>query len=298
MSRERRERKIGAFRRAACLAALAAAFAAAAQPLHVEKLGDGERTVLFLPGLHAHADLWRPWAESLAAADAGYRALLATPAGFAGVPPQGLENGFQASVLPALAALLREEDARDATVVGHSIGGLLALMLARREPHRVGGVLVVNSLPFLAELFMPGATPRQAAERAEAIAREMVAGDDAGYRESQAGMLAGMTKTRAFLPTLKRWLATSHRPTSAAAFKDALAMDFRPALPEIAQPVLALAAWDAAMGIPKSRMESLFASQYDGLPNGRVRVVEGSLHFAMIDQRPAFDAALEEALDR
>ena len=280
------------------LASLLAVTSFAGQPMRIDPLGAAGPPVIFIPGLNSHADVWRPWAEELASAEPGHRVFLITPAGFAGVTPYKLADGFHAGLLPGLSALLEAEDLRDVTVVGHSAGGLVALMLARREPERVGRILVVDSLPFLAGLFMPGATPQQAVDQAAAMAQQMARSTEAAYQEQQAMALPTYTKTTSFLPTLQAWAAESDRATSIAAFKDTLGTDFRPALPEITQPVLVPAAWDAAMGVPKDRIETLYATQYDGLPTVSVRIVENSFHFLMIDQPAAFEAALVEVLGR
>lgn len=280
------------------VASLLAATSFAGQPMRIDKLGTAGLPVIFLPGLNSHADVWRPWAEKLAAEEPGRRVFLITPAGFAGVTPYKLADGFHAGLLAGLSALLEAKDLRDVTVVGHSAGGLVALMLAQREPERVGSVLVVDSLPFLAGLFMPGTTPQQAVDQAAAMAQQMAESSESAYQEQQAMTLPTYTKTASFLPTLKAWSAESDRPTSIAAFKETLAADFRPALPEVTQPVLVLAAWDAAMGVAKDHIESLYATQYGGLPNGNVRIVENSFHFVMIDQPAAIDAALAEVLGR
>ena len=282
----------------AILASILATTSFAGQPMRIDQLGDAGPPVLFIPGLNSHADLWRPWADELASSEPGFRAFLVTPAGFAGVTPYKLADGFHAGLLPGLSALLEAEDLDDVTVVGHSAGGLVALMLAHREPERVRSVLAVDSLPFLAGLFMPGATPKQAVDQAAAMAQQMAESSESAYREQQSMTLPTYAKTSSFLPTLQAWSAESDRATSIAAFKDTLATDFRPALPEIEQPILVLAAWDAAMGVPKDHIDSLYTAQYGGLPNGSVRIVEDSFHFVMIDQPAAFDTALAEALGR
>ena len=283
---------------AAILASVLAATSFAGQPMRIDQLGTAGPPVLFIPGLNSHADVWKPWAEGLASAEPGHRSFLITPAGFAGVTPYKLGDGFHAGLLPGLSALLEAEDLHDVTVVGHSAGGLVALMLAHREPERVRSVLVVDGLPFLAGLFMPGATPQQAVDQAAVMAQQMTASSESAYREQQAMTLPTYAKTSSFLPTLQAWSAESDRATSIAAFKDTLATDFRPALPDITQPVLVLAAWDAAMGVPKDHIDALYTVQYGGLPNGSVRVVENSFHFVMIDQPAAFDNALAEVLGR
>ena len=62
--------------------------------------------------------------------------------------------------------------------------------------------------------------------------------------------------------------------------------------------MLVLAAWDAAMPVPKAAIEALFQRQYAGLPAGEVRVVEDAFHFLMIDQPSAFESALAEIQGR
>ncbi len=129
------------------------------------------------------------------------------------------------------------EQAQGATVVGHSTGGLGALMmLAYDEPALVG------RLPLLAEMLLPGATPEQAAAQASRLAQRMRSLPDEAYRARQDMTLTTYTKSPSFLSTLQAWSNASDRATATTAFQEALATDFRPALPDIAQPVLVLAA--------------------------------------------------------
>ena len=268
--------------------------AAGAPALQVAAQGEGP-VVLFLAGLNVHGEVWRPWADALAA---DHRVLVVTPAGFAGVPPIDREAGFFATHVAALRDLLAQEDAEGALVVGHSLGGVAALMLAAAEPDRVGRLLVVDSLPFLAEMFLPGATPAQADERAAAMAARSMALAEADYLAEAELAIANAAKSAAFLGRLRGWARASDRATAVAAFRELLGGDQRGALPEVSQPVLVLAAWDAAMPVPRAAIEALFQRQYAGLPAGEVRVVEDAFHFLMIDQPRAFESALAEVQGR
>ena len=165
-------------------------------------------------------------------------------------------------------------------------------MLARAEPKRVGSVLVVDSLPYLAETFMPGATPWQAAQQAGAVVQWMLDGN------RRVRLLATLTSSPSFLTTLEAWSDASDRATSMTAFKEILSTDFRQELKDITQPITVLAAWYPAMSITKAQRESLFMEQYAQAPNVRILVVENSSHFIMIDQPQAFDAALATVLDQ
>lgn len=275
----------------ALIAATSPARAAADADLRVARFGEKGPVVLFIPGLASSGDLWTPWAERLGET---HRVVVVTPPGFAGTPPAGWEEGFYERYLPALATLLEGADAKDALIIGHSIGGFTGLRLAKSEPERVGRVLVVDSLPFLAELFLPGATPETAPARAEAMAAGIRAMSDEAYAAQQARTATILTNTPDFAPTIAQWSTASDRATIAAAMAETLAADFRAELGDITQEVLVLVAWDPAMGLPKTRIETLFKNQYEALPNGEVRVVDGARHFLMIDAAEAFDAALRE----
>lgn len=277
------------------LCALSSLPAAADPPaLQVVRQGEGP-VVLFLAGLNVHGDVWRPWADALAV---DHRVLVATPAGFAGVAPTRRETGFFATHVAALARLLAAEQAEGAVVVGHSLGGLTALLLAAGEPDRVGRVLVVDSLPFVAELFLPDVAPAAARRHAETMAkRSMALGRDA-YLAEAASTIAIAAKNAVFRDRLRAWAAASDRATVVTAFREMAGNDYRPTLPEIRQPVLVLAAWDAAMPFAKEAVEGLYKRQYAALAAGEVRVVEDALHFLMIDQPAAFESALRAVLAR
>ena len=263
--------------------------------LHVQRLGEaqGDRAVVFLPALNTHRDLWRQWAEPLAAS---HRVLVVTPAGFPDGPAPAYRDGFYTTLVPALANLLATEDIAAATLVGSSIGGLLALMLAKEQPDRVRNVLVVDGLPYLAGLFLPHVSPAQAPAQAKALAQRARGLPQAAYLQEQLAGLERYTLDPSFRTTLGGWLESADRATSILALEETLALDYRPHLPSIAQPVLVLAAWEAAMPASKAAIGRLFRDQYAGLPNVDVRVVENSRHFVMVDRPEAFEAALAEVV--
>ena len=285
-----------AFFAALSLAASAGATDAPHTPaLHVQRLGEAqrERAVVFLPALNTHRDLWRRWAEALAAS---HRVLLVTPAGFPGGPAPDYDDGFYASLVPALGNLLVTEEIANATLVGSSIGGLLALMLAKEQRDRVRNVLVVDGLPYLAGLFLPHVTPAQAPAQAEALAQRARGLSQDVYLQEQLASLERYTLDPSFRTTLGGWLESADRATSILALEETLVLDYRPHLPSIVQPVLVLTAWEAAMPASKATVGQLFRDQYAGLPNVEVRVVENSRHFVMVDRPDAFEAALAEVV--
>ena len=61
-----------------------------------------------------------------------------------------------------------------ARIVGHSLGGLAALELARAHPEDASALMIVDSLPYVGDIFVPGATIAQLEPRAKMIRDQMV----------------------------------------------------------------------------------------------------------------------------
>jgi pimeloyl-ACP methyl ester carboxylesterase len=68
--------------------------------------------------------------------------------------------------------------------------------------------------------------------------------------------------------------------------------DFRPLLPQIEAPVTVLFAWEAMMPVDAEALRARYESQYQGLNELELRMVENSRHHIMLDQPEAFAAEL------
>jgi len=131
----------------------AAAFAAAPSPAFVSKrievtvrgvrAGEG-KDVLLIPGLASGPAIW----SGLAARLPGHRLHIVHVAGFAGKPAGPNASGPLLAPLAAeLARYIRERRLTAPVIIGHSMGGTLAMMLALREDARPGRIMVVDMLP-------------------------------------------------------------------------------------------------------------------------------------------------------
>ena len=84
----------------------------------------------------------------------GYRYHLVQFAGFAGTPARGNARGEVVAPLAAeLARYIRSRGLRRPAIVGHSMGGTVAMMIAAKNPSLVGKLMVVDMLPQPAGLF-------------------------------------------------------------------------------------------------------------------------------------------------
>ena len=251
----------------------------------------GARPLVLIPGLASSAELWSPWAERFGAS---HEVHIIAIRGFAGLPAEGPLR--LSTIADDLAAYLDAQALDDAVLVGHSAGGMVAMQTAAKSD-RVGALVLVDSLPFTAALYMPGATPEDAAAAAQGLGSAMSSMALETFRQQQRAGLAVYSKTASFLPTLTEWSDRSDRSAVVEIYTDLLSTDYRVTLAGIAVPIHVLAAWDNAMGVPREFVQQLFTDQYAASPNATVTVIDDSFHFIMIDRPDAFDAALAKALE-
>jgi pimeloyl-ACP methyl ester carboxylesterase len=85
-----------------------------------------------------------------------YRLHLVQVAGFAGAPAgPNAAAGMLPGIVEELHGYISATQMRP-VVVGHSMGGLLAMMLAEKYPADVKKMVIVDTLPFYALLSSPG----------------------------------------------------------------------------------------------------------------------------------------------
>src|SRR3954462_9417519 len=144
-------------RRTLLLAGLAFAAAGApvaAQPFQpsrfsVQVVGRGPDVIL-IPGLTSGREVWRATVNALP----GYRYHLIQVAGFAGEPARGNRAGpVVAPLADEIARYIADRHLVRPAIIGHSMGGTLAMMIAARRPDQVGRLMVVDMYPQPAGLF-------------------------------------------------------------------------------------------------------------------------------------------------
>src|SRR3546814_19296255 len=82
-----------------------------------------------------------------------------------------------------------------AAVVGHSMGGLVGLMLAKSHPGDVAKLMVGDALPYIGDIIAHGETGAQIAPQAKAISDGQVARNPTTYAEQGNATAAGVAIT-------------------------------------------------------------------------------------------------------
>ncbi len=278
----------------ACLAspfALARADAVAGR-LTVTVQGSGPDVIL-IPGLACSRAVWDGTVAHLAG---HYRLHLVQVAGFAGLPAQANATGpVLEPTIAALDAYIKTNHLQSPLVIGHSIGGLMGMLLALEHPEDTGKLLIVDSLPFYSVLF--GAADAAAAAPQAAQMRDQILHETpAAYAQGERQFLPTMVSSPAGLKAATEWALASDKSVVARALYEDLTTDLRPRLKEIKIPVTMLYPWSDAIGLPPARVDDLYQSNFATLPNKHLVRIDKSYHFIMLDQPAAFATQVDEFL--
>jgi N-formylmaleamate deformylase len=270
--------------------ALASALAAQ-QPFQVKVSGHGQPMIL-IPGLSSSGETWE---TTVAHYRDRFECHVLTVAGFAGVPR--VPAPILDQVRDGLADYIRAHKLARPVIVGHSLGGFLALALAVKYPELPGRLVIVDSYPFLAGVMDPQATPETARQMAAQMRQYMDPQSQEDYeRYVKSGVgTRGMVTSDAGFERLIQWGLASDRTAVADAMAELLTADLRAELAAIKSPTLVLAAWAGYKQYGATRESTLanLRAQYAKLSGVEFRVTDTARHFMMWDDPAWFFAAVD-----
>jgi pimeloyl-ACP methyl ester carboxylesterase len=251
----------------------------------------GKPDVLLIPGLSSSRTVWDGEAKLLAS---NYRLHLVQVDGFAGAPAGVNATG---PLLPEIVEELHEYIAGAGihpVVVGHSLGGLLALMLADKYPGDVRKMVIVDTLPFYAVLFNPAATVETTKPYADQMRQQMLAIPADQYAGMQTMIAAQMVKDPEGQKLVAASSGASDRAVVVEAMAEDLLTDLRGDVATIKVPTLVLYEYDPTLQQPDpAAYEAAMKAGYAPMPHVTLVRVDGSRHFIMYDQPAKFDAVVE-----
>ncbi|MFN3387683.1 MAG: alpha/beta fold hydrolase [Allosphingosinicella sp.] len=272
---------------AAAFAALPAPARAGQRPFRPTRIsvkvhGRGPDVVL-IHGLSASRSVW----NATIAALPGYRYHLVQMLGFAGTPAGGNagRGPVAAPVADEIARYIAAEGLKAPAVVGHSMGGSVAMMLAARRPTAAGKVMVVDMVP--APRRIAGVPAAAAGPLAKLLSGE-IAGVDR-LRQDLKGVIGRFGSAD--------WLETdSDTSVVGRSLQELIATDLRPELPRIRAPLTVLYACPEPLRVSRPAIDRFYAQAYARRPATRLIAVPRSGHMIMHDQPAAFRAALKAFL--
>ena len=143
---------------------------------HVDVVGRG-RPMILIPGLSSSPDTWK---TTVARYRDRYECHVLTLAGFVGQPP--IAEPLIATARADLVKYIRDKHLDHPVVVGHSLGGTLAMGVAIDHPELVGPIVVVDMVPFLGGTVLQARTADEAQPRIAAMRAGMNSMSDAQWK--------------------------------------------------------------------------------------------------------------------
>jgi 3-oxoadipate enol-lactonase len=242
-----------------------------------DDVGSGPAIVL----IHGHPFDRTMWAPQLAALAGEFRLIAPDLPGYGAAPPIAAVTTMR-DFADAIVTLLDDLEVPAATVIGLSMGGLVAMELASGNPDRVNRVV-------LAATTAAPVTPEEARQRratADRIERD-------GILEvalEMAGRLFGAQARRApevVGPLLATMIRSSPAGAAAALRGRAERPDYRPLLAQITMPALVIAGDDDAFADEATTAELIAA-----LPDPEVVRIAGSGHLPNLEFADRFNEAI------
>ncbi|MDQ8757071.1 alpha/beta hydrolase [Sphingosinicella sp. LHD-64] len=235
--------------------------------------------VILIPGLTSGRDVW----AGTVAAVPGYRYHLLQVAGFAGEPAGANRTGpLVRPLADEIIRYIEMHGLRRPAIVGHSMGGALAMMIAARRPELPGRIMVVDMLPQPAGLL--GGTATGWGPLARSLGSMM---ETPGGRQLFANLMGAFSPPGA--PNRR-----SDPDVVGRAMSELTSTDLTPQLPRIRAPMTVV--YGSADPRGRAAVDREFATAYAPARSARLVRIDGAGHMVMLDQPARFQRALRTFL--
>jgi pimeloyl-ACP methyl ester carboxylesterase len=255
------------------IVAIVAAVYAQQNAIRVSKEGKGT-PIIFLPGFTTPGSVWKETVKNL---KGNYQAHLVSYAGFNGIAP--IKMPWYESIKKETLQYIANEKLSDVIIVGHSMGGTLAVDIAAEIPGTVKKIVMVDALPCMRDLMMPGVSASKLSYESP-YNQQMIKQTPEGFAKNARMMAEFMTMTKEKIDTLVNWSIAADRETFVYGYTDLLKLDLRDACANVKAKSLILGA-----SFPDEKtVTATFEKQYAKLTNRTLAIAPGSKHFIMFDQ--------------
>jgi pimeloyl-ACP methyl ester carboxylesterase len=262
--------------------------------LRVDHYGTPGRTpIIFIPALFCGASQWQ---RQIAALWDRYDIYALTLPGF-DARPRDPGGNLMSRATADISTLIRTRHLDHPIIVGHSLGGTLAVLFGVHRSAEVRGIVAVEG----------GYPVAPTPERREEGLREATApyrgvdrsafGDSLGER-----MLQYVITSKSDADSVQAQAARSDPAAVVDWMGEAFRLDLTQQLEEITVPLVEIVPFDPRID-PYQGFGTLadkggaYRSFLGHAPHGSLIMIENSRHFVMIDQPAAFDRALYRAID-
>ncbi|MFT5890655.1 MAG: pimeloyl-ACP methyl ester carboxylesterase [Dokdonia sp.] len=255
------------------------------QPIKIETIGKG-KPIFYLPGFTVPGSIWKETIENITLDRKSY---LISYAGFNGNEP--IEMPWYNNIKSSIVKYIKDNHLNDIVIIGHSMGGNLAVDIASELPNRVSKIVIVEALPCMREVMMPN-VPAESLFYESPYNKQMLEMDEQQFKNMASMMSSNMTLNKEKTNTLTNWILEANRKTWVYGYTDLLKLDLRNILSKVTCETLILGASFPDVKIAKKNYEN----QYSNLSNKTIIMASNSKHFIMFDQPKWFYETVNDFL--
>ncbi|TVQ64000.1 MAG: alpha/beta hydrolase [Phycisphaerales bacterium] len=262
---------------------------------HVETMGEGEKTLILVPGLGCDWTVWRAFMERN---KDRYTMHAITLAGFGDTPPPadpGHDEGtpWLDGAIAAIGAHIDAHGLDRPILVGHSLGGHLALRFAAERPGVLGGAVCVDGLPVF-PLGIPIPADQREAFVNQNIAPQLRGMSDEMWAMQQRQSVEGMVRDEARRAELAAMILEPSREVTVRYLLELFKSDIVADLAQIADPALLIGAVPGE-NVPgaaqiAAMMREVWRDSEKASAHLRVVTLKNTGHFVMDDAPDRLDA--------
>jgi pimeloyl-ACP methyl ester carboxylesterase len=266
--------------------------------MRVETYGGGSPALVFIPGLDCGSWVWDSAVRLYESTHAVY---VVTLAGFDGIPAPAKPtiDGADASLLE----LLTKHGIHRPVLIGHSLGGFLALRFGSEHSNLLRGIVAVDGTPVFIPLLTT--TPEQRLKFGDAFVAQLSAISAQEFSAGQLDVISKMVTDPTKAAQVAALTGKSDAKATGAYARDLYVADLRPQLKNLTAPTLEIASvptkpapYEGPQAASESQSERsawyqrFYQSLFPGAPDVQVVTIPNSLHFVMIDQPTLFYDAI------
>jgi pimeloyl-ACP methyl ester carboxylesterase len=252
------------------------------QPFEVKITGAGKQSMIFIPGFACSGSVWNDTKKLF---EKDFTCYTFTMAGFAGAKAE--ENPTFKNWEDAIAKYITDNKIAKPIIVGHSMGGGLALALAADYPKLVNKIVVVDALPCLNALMNPNFKSVTNPD-CSAMTEKLLSATNEEFRSMQKATMPRLLADTSMMDTVVGWSVRSDRKTFANMFCDFSNTDLRDKIKTITCPSMIM------LEPYFKNMKPEIEDQYKNLPTADLRYANNGLHFIMFDDRTWYNQQLTD----
>jgi pimeloyl-ACP methyl ester carboxylesterase len=254
-------------------------------PFDVIISGQGKQSIIFIPGFACSGEVWN---ETKSSYEEDFKCYTLTMAGFAGIKPQ--PDATFTNWENSIADYIKENKIEKPILVGHSMGGGLALAIASDFPELIKKIVVVDALPCLAALSNPAFKYNEKPDCSQLV-NQMTAVSDEQFYQMQKMSIPRLLADTSKQELVVGWSVKSDRKTFAEMYCDFSNTDLREKIKNIECPSLIL------LEAYFKNLKPAIEEQYTNLRNANLQYSNKGLHFIMYDDKEWYFKQLDNFIN-